>query len=76
MNNELIKKSLHDLDIECRDENESLFDLGLDSLLLVRLVMSLEKAFSIKLTKNFNRANFSTLKNIENHILSLQREAA
>jgi acyl carrier protein len=54
------------------DTDENLFELGLDSLLLVRLVMSLEKQFSLKLTKNFDRNNFSTLQRIEDHIVSLQ----
>jgi len=69
---QLVKEALSKLGIEFNDENENLFDLGLDSLLLVRLVISLERVFSLKLVKNFDRANFSTAKNIAKHISSVQ----
>lgn len=58
------------------DLDSNLFELGLDSLSLVKLILSLEKQFSLSLVqKNFSKEPFSTFNKIREHILSKQEAA-
>jgi acyl carrier protein len=72
---QIIQETFLQLDLDFpADKDENLFEIGIDSLSLVRLVMALEKRFSLRLaTKSFDRDHFSTLRKMESHIESLKK---
>ena len=71
----MLQEWLRKKDIHVSDQ-DNLFDNGLDSLNLVRLVLSLERSLGIKLAgKDFNKSTYASVQSIEEHLLRLGGQA-